>query len=268
MSTGVFLSACGHESHKLQGYVDADYTYLASNVSASLSKLLVSRGSQVNEGQLLAMLEAQPEKSRLQGAQAKSDEAFEQLKQHRTELNYQTGLFNRYQELLKAGSVSQEEFDIVQRNYLSARTALDISEATLQATLANLTQAWWDQSNKSLLAPVSGYVYDVYYTVGELVPAAHPVLALLAPKNLKITFFVPETLLSSLRLNQKVKVTCDGCQKSIFAKIVYISSQSEYTLPFIYSEETRTKFSYRVEAKPMDSVSKLHPGQPVSIDLH
>jgi HlyD family secretion protein len=265
----IFLSACQQKTTPLQGYVDADYTYLSSNFSGSLAQLLVARGNQVTKGQSLFVLDAQPEEAQLQSAQARANQAADQLKQQQADLDYQTTLFNRYQKLLKTGGVSHEEFDTVQNNYRNAQAALSSFEANMRALKAELAQAQWTKSTKVVTAPVSGYIYDTYYTVGEIVPAEHSVLSLLTPDNLKIVFFAPEPLLSNLRLNQQVKITCDGCRKAIPATINYISSQAEYNPPNIYSEDTRTKLIYRIEASPIATAFlQLHPGQPVSVNLH
>jgi len=52
------------------------------------------------------------------------------------------------------------------------------------------------------------------------------------------------------------------------AKITYISTSAEYTPPVIYSNESRAKLVFMVEAHPsVDDAPRLHPGQPVSVTL-
>jgi HlyD family secretion protein len=65
-----------------------------------------------------------------------------------------------------------------------------------------------------------------------------------------------------------VEVHCDGCNTIIAAKISYISPQAEFTPPVIYSNESRAKLVFLVEARPepKDAVM-LRPGQPVDIRL-
>ncbi len=43
---------------------------------------------------------------------------------------------------------------------------------------------------------------------------------------------------------------CDGCAADIPAKVTYISTEAEYTPPVIYSNETRSKLVFMVEARP------------------
>ena len=50
--------------------------------------------------------------------------------------------------------------------------------------------------------------------------------------------------------------------------MTYISTESEYTPPVIYSNETRSKLVYMIEARPSaDNAAALHPGQPVEVTL-
>lgn len=263
------LSACKKEEKKtLQGYIDADYTYISSSFSGNLIKLNAMRGTLVNKGDLLFELDAQPEESQLNKAKANVSQAMAEIQTQKTQLEYQNILLQRYKKLIRSGGVSQEELDSTQNNYNNAKTSLMAQEASMQASLAELTKAEWMRANKKINSPISGYVFDTYYTVGELVPETRPVLSLVSSENLKVVFYIFEPLLTTVRLKQTINVSYDGYNKKIPATISYISSKSEYTPPYIFSESTRTKFVYRIEAKPIKTaLLHLHPGQPVSIHL-
>ena len=61
---------------------------------------------------------------------------------------------------------------------------------------------------------------------------------------------------------------CDGCAADISAQITFISPQSEYTPPVIYSNDNRSKLVFLVIAKPaVERATALHPGQPLEITL-
>ena len=106
---------------------------------------------------------------------------------------------------------------------------------------------------------------DTYFVEGEWVPAGRPVAALLPPGNVKVRFYVPETVVGSLRPNQPLEVLCDGCPAPIPAAVSFISIQAEYTPPVLYSKESRAKLVFLVEARPAPGA--LHPGQPVDVRL-
>jgi len=92
-------------------------------------------------------------------------------------------------------------------------------------------------------------------------------VSLLPAENIKLKFFVPEKLLSAMKIGQDVNVSCDGCA-ALTAKITFVAPQAEYTSPLIYSKENRDTLVFMIEARtrPEDAV-KLHPGQPVEVKL-
>ncbi|HKT62749.1 MAG TPA: secretion protein HlyD, partial [Burkholderia sp.] len=65
-----------------------------------------------------------------------------------------------------------------------------------------------------------------------------------------------------------VMIHCDGCRADLPATITWISNAAEYTPPVIYSNASRAKLVFMIEAHPSpgDAV-KLHPGQPVEVRL-
>ncbi len=99
-------------------------------------------------------------------------------------------------------------------------------------------------------------------------PAGNPVVQLLPPGNIKIRFFVPEARIAGIRCGDSVHAKMDGRAEPVAASITYISTNAEYTPPVIYSNETRSKLVYMVEAHPApETAASLHPGQPVSVSL-
>ena len=61
-------------------------------------------------------------------------------------------------------------------------------------------------------------------------------------------------------------LSCDSCPTGLSATISYIAPQAEYTPPVIYSESTRAKFVFLIEARPKPSeAALLNPGQPVTV---
>ncbi|WP_182391592.1 HlyD family secretion protein [Legionella sp. PC997] len=262
------LLGCKEKNNSLQGYVDADYTYISSNFSGNLISLDARKGTAIKKGELLFTLDGQPQQSQLEKAQANLTQALAQIKVKQADLDFQNKLLIRYKKLLKSGGVSLEQLEEVKNNYLNAQALLISQQALVESSRAELTQAKWSESNKKKFSSISGYVYDTYFTVGELVLSGRPVLSIVTPENLKVIFYIPEPLLSQLKLKNEVSISCDGCSDTYLATVSYISSKTEYTPPYIFSESSRTKFVYRVEAKPVkEALNDLHPGQPVSINL-
>jgi len=138
------------------------------------------------------------------------------------------------------------------------------AEATLRTAQARLASAQTRLARRKASSPVTGSVQQIYYRPGELVPAGRPVVSLLPPGNIKIRFFVPETVLPSVTLGEAVTVHCDGCKTDVTAKVTFISRTSEFTPPVIYSLDERSKLVFLIEART-DTPGELRVGQPVDV---
>ena len=179
--------------------------------------------------------------------------------------------FRRSSELVKDGAVTKEKFDIDATALASTKAQLERLRAERDAMLRE-----WDGATAAarlaerrladleMTAPAAGSIERIYRRPGEVVAAGDPVVALLAPENIKIKFFAPEPMLSSLKSGATISFTCDGCDGAMTAKISFIASKPQYTPPVIYSIKEREKLVFLVEARP-DNQDALRPGLPVKV---
>lgn len=263
----ILLFGCNKEPNRYQGYIDSKLRYIATNYDGLLLDLPVKEGDSVNKGQELFTLEEYPQKWDV-------DEARNQLLIDQSKLNelvIKSGnisdeLTRRYQ-LKSKQFLSKEDLDVAITKNANAEQELEAARVTLNTDQAKLDEALWSISKKKVASMIDGMIYEVYYYVGELVPAIKPVLSILSPEDIKIVFFVPEKDISQMKIGQNIIVSCDGCQ-SMKAKISFISPKPEYTPPTIFSEETRGKLVFLIKAMTdLETSKKLHPGQPVSVSF-
>jgi len=171
----------------------------------------------------------------------------------------ETTLVRREQLRSDQGVISAEELD-------RARAQRDTDQAQVDVKTAALAKANWSFDQKEQFAPTNAYVQDTLYRAGEWVAAGKPVVQLLPPANLKVRFFVPETILPKIKPGQTVNVTFDGGQHPYTATVKYISTSAKFTPPVIYSQENRAKLVYMIEAKfASTDAADLRPGQPVDV---
>jgi HlyD family secretion protein len=152
------------------------------------------------------------------------------------------------------------------RSNAGTQKAVEEAEAALRTAQARLNSSQTRLTRRKMFSPVEGSVEQIYYRVGEMVPAGRPVVALLPPGNLKVRFFVSETRLPEIKLGNMVNIHCDGCGDNLVARISFISRSSEFTPPVIYSLEERNKLVFMIEARPTEP-ERLRVGQPVSVTL-
>jgi HlyD family secretion protein len=152
------------------------------------------------------------------------------------------------------------------RNPLGRETEIKAQQAAVEAARAAVAMAQWRLDQRHVAAPAAGVVADVLARPGETMPAGGPVVSLLPPENIFVRFFVPEQLLA--KVHERVKLLCDSCPADLIATVSFISPQAEYTPPVIYSETSRAKLVYRIEARPpAQQAPLLNPGQPVAVRL-
>ena len=302
----IVLAGCDKPSDDAwQGYIEGEYVLLASPYAGQLQKLYVRRGDHVDAGKPVFALEQEAERAarleadeRLRSAQAKVenlqkarrapeiDALRQQLQQAKAALELSRINLEREERLLKQGYTLQPRVDEARSAYVrdqagvkQAQAQLDQAllplgrdaerqqaEADVKAAQASLAQAAWRLEQKSVAAPVTGLVQDTFFVEGEWVPAGRPVASLLPPGNVKVRFYVPQTVLGGIAIGKDVAIACDGCPSTFSAKVSYVSSQAEYTPPVLYSREQRAKLMFLLEARVSAADgAKLRPGQPVDV---
>jgi HlyD family secretion protein len=297
---------CSARNATFQGYVEGEFVNLASSQSGHLERLAVSRGQRVVRGTQLFTLEAIQEKAAQRQAQQQLSAAEAQLadiqtgrrapeidviraqllqaqasarksaqQRERDEAQYRAGGISREQleaTVAQAGTdaarVSELQSQVEVARLPGRAQQLKAQSDQVQVAHAVLAEADWRVEQKAVAAPNAGLVFDTMFREGEWVAAGTPVVRMLPPQNIKVRFFVPQTVLGRLVIGRKVSLHCDGCAAEVSASITFISPQAEFTPPVIYSNDTRSKLIYMIEAHPSpEDAVKLHPGQPVAVRL-
>lgn len=147
----------------------ADEVVLPANVQAFISAPIYARtngylkrwyvdiGAHVKQGQLLAEIETPEVDQQLR--QARADLGTAQANLHLAEITA-----NRYQDLLKTNSVSQQETD-------NATGALAADKATVQSSQANVSRLQQLQSFEKIYAPFNGVITARKTDIGDLIDA-------------------------------------------------------------------------------------------------
>ena len=301
------LSGCERDNPALvQGYIEGEFVYVASPFGGRLESLAVKRGDQVQEGKVLFALDdtaerADREESLRRVAQAEAQvadarqglrpseiNAIEaQLEQAKASLVLSEIELERQHKLLASKVTSRREVDVAQATRdedrqrvaqlesnletakLGARPDMvKAAEQNLLAQRAALERAEWTLAQKQQSAQMAGLVTDTLYREGDWVPAGNPVVALLPPTNLKVRAFVPQDVIGKVQIGTEAKVIVDGVQEPSPAKVSFISPRAEFTPPVIYSQKMREKFVFMIELSvDPETAAKLHPGQPVDVEL-
>jgi len=300
------LTGCDKPAEdRLLGYIEGDYVYIALPATGRLTEIAVKRGDRVAAGTALFSLDDTTARANLVRAEADLTEAEHRLADMRTgerpeelavidaqlaaanaSLKLSEPRVKRRRELAKNNVVGTEDLDSAEAAILedrgriaefTARLAaarlpgraelIAAQEAAIAAFKTAITTAQWSLDERHAVAPASGIVQDVYFRLGEEVGAEQPVLQLLPPENIKLKVYVPEPQISHYKIGDELTVACDGCPPDLTAKIDFIAAAAEFTPPVIYSDTSRAKLVFLMEARPVAAPADFqwHPGQPVEV---
>lgn len=303
----LLLAACGSASDgSFQGYVEGEFVNVASPLAGRLEGVAVRRGDEVQSGATLYALDAVSEaaaereaRAQLAAAQARLDDlklgrrppeqavTQAQIAQAQVDAERAATQLARDEVQFRVGGIAQAQLDDSRSALAAARARVTQAQSELavarlpgrgeqvkaqagqvEAARAALAQAAWRLEQKTVAATRAGRITDTLFREGEWVPAGSPVVRMLPPQNVKVRFFVPETVVGGLAAGRAVAIRCDGCGAEIAAVLDYVATQAEFTPPVIFSNETRSKLVFLVEARPaVADAKRLHPGQPVSVVL-
>jgi HlyD family secretion protein len=300
------LTACQADAPvPFSGYAEADLIYLAPSGGGVLQDLKVQRGDHVTPGAALFQVDSASESYSRQAAVAQQNRASAQLAdlgkgrrkeelraikaqlaQAKAARDMSASQLKRQRELVRQGFVSAAQMDelesaqtrdLARVRELEAQLALakdaarpdtiQAAKADVQAARAQVSQSAWAESQKGRNAPLAATVFDVLYRPGEWVAPGSPVVVLLPDHGVKVRFFVPQAALAHAKLGAAVQYACDGCQAAP-ARIRYVSPQAEFTPPVIYSNESKGKLVYMIEATPEGPhAEQIKPGQPLTVSF-
>lgn len=292
------------EAPRWNGYIEAQYTYVSVPFSGRLHTLSVQAGDTVKQGEPLFLLDPTSQRLQVQQAQAqlaqtqaqladiqqgaRADEILAiqaQLKEAYALEKLTFAEKTRWSQLAETGKASQSQKEQAIEAWQVAKAKIDNLKATLhlaklgardqqvkaaQASvdiaMANLQQQEWRLSELQVVSPIDAQIDQAFHSKSEFVNAGTPVLSLITPDRLKVIFYVPQAHLSEFSLGQTVQVFWDGEQNQpLSAQIRFISQSAEFTPPVIFSQKSRQKLVYKLEA--ILQHSHLRPGQPVDIGI-
>lgn len=285
------------------GYVEADYVYVAAATPGVIETLPVAEGDVVAQGDVLFSLSDEQYRALVAAAEAREAAARANLENLMTgsredeieviraslqkaeaDLSLARDSVARTRQLYAEGLAPQARLDQDQANLASAEAAVRQfeaqlkvaelpardaqqwqAEANLAAATADAEKARADLADRTVTAPAAGRVERIYFAAGETVAVGVPVVSLLPADALRVKFYVAETDRQSFALGQEVAVSCDGCPEGLTATVSYFASDPQFTPPIIYSRDERARLTFLAEAR-LDEGSGLLPGQPVTIE--
>jgi membrane fusion protein (multidrug efflux system) len=298
--------------------IDGDISPVVARVGGYVDSIYFQENTHVNKGQLLLKIDDRDYKVRLEQAEAavtgasaninvgqsqiyataaNSSSARAQVESAAARLDKTQKDYQRYANLVKDGSVTQQQFDqakadldVAQATYRAAQDQYKAAEEQVGATKSQLNVTHTGVSQKQVdvdyaklqlsytivRAPSSGITSKKNVQVGQLVQAGQTLFSIVNDSSIYITANFKETQLDKIHDGQKVDIDVDGYPEMKLHGTVYNFSPATGAKFSLLPPDNATgnfvKVVQRVPVKikieaPKEDMDKLRPGMSVSVSV-
>lgn len=232
------------------GNVEAYSTVLVkTRVEGELSHVYFKEGQEVKKGDLLFMIDSRPFKALLRQFEANLARDTAQMKKAEADVR-------RYEELLKSGVVSKQEYD-------QYRTNFEALSATVRADEAAVVNAKLQLGYCHIRSPINGRIGRIEVNQGNIVKDIDTILVTInQTKPIYVTFFLPEQELSEVRRHM--------AQKDLKVEAIVPNDEMNPAagkLTFINNEVNKSTGTILLKALFANEDESLWPRQFVNVAL-
>lgn len=265
----VLCSSCsGKTEFDACGNFEADEILVSSQGTGQLMWSDIQEGMTVTAGNTLGIIDtvqlylqkAQLE-SQLKSVMSSRPDVESQVASLRSQIANQKSEKSRLERLVAKGAAPTKQVDDIKAQIVILESQLDAQLSALSKNTsavefnANAISAQIDMiedkiSKCHIVSPVNGTVIAKYIHAGELVGMGTPIMKVADLENMFLRAYFTSDQLGSIVLGDKVTVTADFGGEQQFqyeGKIVWISSESEFTPKSIQTRNTRANLVYAVK---------------------
>ena len=211
--------------------------------------------SQVDEGTVLAQIDASVYRAQVEQAKAAVAQAEANVVQQQALVDKADRDWVRAQNLRKKGDISDADYDLAHANDDAAKALLEVNKAAAGASRASLHLAEINLGYTTIVSPVKGVIVDRRVNVGQTVVASltAPSLFLIAKDltRLQVWASVNEADIGQIHLGQTVRFAVDAFPNSIFV--------GEVTQIRLNATMTQNVVTYTVVVATDNTSGKLLP---------
>lgn len=167
-----------------------------AEVGGSVLEVAAELGETVEEGQVLARIEAQTLRDSVASAQASARAAADAHRLAERELE-------RTRALVRGGALAERDLEAARNQVVAARSNLDEVRSRLATARAQLADA-------TVEAPIDGVVAERAVNLGDVVAPTAPMFTVIDPSSMRLEASVPSDALSLLEVGTPVRFEVRG----------------------------------------------------------
>ena len=236
---------------------------VGAQVSGKIMKLYADFNSQVTKGQIVAELDQEPLKMKIDQNEANYKSRVASLERSKVSLQTAQKGFERAKSLFAKELISIEEMDAAEAAYLNAKSDLVSSEASLAQAKSTLDLSKVDLGYSVIRAPVDGVVITRKVNIGQTLQSSYaaPVLFQVATDltKMKVECSVDESDIGKVKEGQKVRFTVEAYPNENFNGVV---QQVRFS-----PETVQNVVTYTTIVNVDNPEKKLLPGMTATVSI-
>lgn len=260
------LGACknGENQSDAYGNFEAVETIVSSESAGKLLVMNAKEGDQLEQGKLIALIDTTElylkklqTKAQLVSSETKKQNVSAQINVYKEQKKNVQITQQRIAKMFAEKASTQQQVDDIngQMNVLDKQISATNTQFQLIGSEMDVVKRQLDLIAEQLAkcrinSPIKGTVLETYLENGELATPGKPVLKMADLSTLELKVYVSGAQLPKIKLGNVVKVLIDSDVKetqSLDGKIIWISSESEFTPKIIQTKEERVKLMYAVK---------------------
>lgn len=265
----ILISSCNkHVEYDAQGTFEATEVTVSAETTGKILNFHVTEGENITTNNTICFIDST--QLHLQRKQLVAQRAAllnslpdkdKQVASLRQQIATQKNESKRIERMLKNGAATQKQYDDI-------NAQISILEDQLSAMISNLNnntasineniiafdaqiEALNDQIQKcNITSPIDGTILVKYAEAGELATTGKPIVKIADLNNIYLRAYLTSEQLAQVNLGNEVTVTANFGGEERFnytGKIVWISSENEFTPKTIQTQDSRANLVYAVK---------------------
>lgn len=194
---------------------------------------------------------------------------------------------NRIQNLYAARSVTQKQYDdaiakyeLMNAQYKTAQEnfskikhlfrseEIDQAKANVEKAAAGVKLLQKSIRDCYVTSPINGFLVNVFIEKGENVSPMTSLFEVSDLDQVELIVYVSTEDLALVKLGQTAEIKIDAYKDKIYrGKVIYISSEAEFTPKNIQTKDERTKLVFAVKIKIANKNYDLKSGMPADVKI-
>jgi RND family efflux transporter MFP subunit len=209
---------------------------LAPLVEGRLVRVLVRIGDHVDQGAVLAEIDASPMQREVDQARARLDEALAARAGATTKLHIAEEALSRVTALAQDEIVAREKVGEAERERELAQSALEMAQARVEQQQTDLARLGDRVRSTRIAAPFPGTVTQRFANPGALVGPQTPIVRLIGSEALWARFAVPLDHSSAVRTGARIRIRVPDLELHTRGTVRQVSSEVDPASGMIFCE--------------------------------